>query len=217
MLTFAFLNTYMNPKLTDYLKRLLPAMDDLPPERMEILDQLVAYCTTKLQSAEELNLLFICTHNSRRSHFGQIWAQVAAHHYGFQSIKTFSGGTAITAFNERAVAALERSGMVILHPGGENPHYRVCYTDDADPIEAYSKKFDDQANPRQNFCAVMTCSGADADCPVVFGADGRVALLYTDPKGSDGTEVEAATYDERCLQIATELFYVWRQVKVKLA
>lgn len=207
----------MKPKLTQYIDQLLPAMDQLQPDRIDILDQLVTYCKTKLSSEEELNLLFICTHNSRRSHFSQIWAQVAAHYYGFENIKTFSGGTATTAFNERAVAALERTGMKIENPGGENPHYQLFYAGDADPIEAYSKKFDEAPNPKQNFCAVMTCSSADADCPVVFGADARVALLYVDPKESDGTAVESATYDERCLQIATELFYVWKKVKTELA
>lgn len=207
----------MKPKLTTYIEQLLPAIDDLKPDRIAILDQLVAYCTAKLQSGQELNLTFICTHNSRRSHFSQIWAQVAAHYYGFDAIKTFSGGTATTAFNERAVAALERAGMDIENPGGENPHYQVHYSDQAPSMEAYSKTFDEAPNPKANFCAIMTCSSADADCPVVLGADGRVALLYVDPKESDGTEAESATYDERCLQIATELFYVWREVKAELA
>ncbi len=207
----------MKKGLASYIQQLLPEVDHLPQNRMEILDQLVSYCTSKLQEKSELNLLFICTHNSRRSHFSQIWAQVAAYYYGFEHIKTFSGGTATTAFNERAVAALERTGMIIKNPGGENPHYEVRFAEKADPIVAYSKKFDDAPNPDKNFCAVMTCSSADADCPVVFGADDRVALLYVDPKESDGTAVESATYDERCLQIATELFYVWRQVKTELA
>lgn len=207
----------MKPKLTTYIEQLLPAIDDLQQERIDILDQLAEYCKTKLQSGQELNLTFICTHNSRRSHFSQIWAQVAAYYYGFPKINTFSGGTATTAFNERAVASLERAGMQIENPGGENPHYQVHYADDAAPLTAYSKVYDEAPNPQKNFCAVMTCSSADAGCPVVFGADGRVALLYVDPKETDGTEVEAATYDERCLQIATELFYVWRKVNAELA
>lgn len=206
----------MNPKLAHYIQQLLPAVDHISQERIEILDRLVAYCTAKLQSDQALNLTFICTHNSRRSHLSQIWAQVAAYYYGFPEISTFSGGTATTAFNERAVAALERAGMEITNPGGENPHYQVHYAEDATPLEAFSKVFDDAPNPQQNFCAVMTCSSADAGCPVVLGADGRVALLYVDPKESDGTDAESATYDERCLQIATELFYVWRQVKAEL-
>lgn len=206
----------MESKLSEYTNQLIPSIQILQPERVHILDQLVAYCSGKLKSKEELNLLFICTHNSRRSHFSQIWAQVAAHYYGFNQIKTYSGGTAATAFNERAVAALVRAGMKIENPGGKNPHYKVHFDEATPAIEAFSKKFDESPNPKQNFCAVMTCSSADADCPVVFGADGRVALLYVDPKASDGTDAEASTYDERCLQIATELFYVWHQVKQTL-
>ena len=206
----------MKSKLANYIQQLQPALDELLPSRIEILNELVKYCSTKLQSKEPLNLLFICTHNSRRSHFSQVWAQVAAHYYGFDQIHTYSGGTATTAFNERAVAALERAGMDIVNPGGENPHYRIKYADDAPEMEAYSKQFDESPNPNRNFCAVMTCSSADADCPIVHGADGRIPLLYVDPKESDGTAAESATYDERCLQIATELFYVWREVKARM-
>lgn len=180
--------------------------------RKKVLDELVAYCQGKLQSGVKPDLLFICTHNSRRSHFSQIWTEVAAYYYGFE-IDTYSGGTAVTAFNERAVAALSRAGLEMLNPGGENPRYLVQYSEQVSPITAFSKLYNDPYNPSKDFCAVMTCSSADADCPVVLGAESRIALLYVDPKESDGTTAEIATYDERCFQIATEMFYVWREVK----
>ncbi|MCB0818945.1 MAG: protein-tyrosine-phosphatase, partial [Flavobacteriales bacterium] len=69
----------------------------------------------------------------------------------------------------------------------------------------------DPANPQKGFCAVMTCSEADANCPIVRGALDRVSLPYVDPKEADDTPEEAARYDERCLQIATELWYVMQQ------
>ena len=62
----------------------------------------------------------------------------------------------------------------------------------------------------------MTCSEADEACPVIFGADVRVKLLYEDPKSADGTDYEVNTYDERCFQIATEMFHVMKQVFTKL-
>ena len=75
----------------------------------------------------------------------------------------------------------------------------------------WSKKYDDAPNPQQDFCAVMTCSEADKNCPIVFGALDRISLPYNDPKEADGTPEEAARYDERCLQIAAELWYVMQQ------
>lgn len=203
----------MRPKLAHYIDSVLPGMDRLSGDRVEILEELANYCLRKIKSGESLKLLFICTHNSRRSHFSQIWAQVAAHYYGFKGLTTFSGGTAVTAFNERAVAALERAGMEIHKPDGANPRYEVSFSVEAEPVLAFSKVYDDLVNPRDQFAAVMTCSSADAECPVVLGAEKRIALLYIDPKVSDGTPEEEETYDERCRQIATELFFVWRRVR----
>jgi hypothetical protein len=59
----------------------------------------------------------------------------------------------------------------------------------------------------------MTCSEADKNCPVVRGAAVRVALPYEDPKVADGTPAEAARYDERSRQIATEMFYLFSEVR----
>ena len=155
-------------------------------------------------------LTFICTHNSRRSHFGQVWAQVAAHHQGIDSlVTTYSGGTESTAFNDRAVAALRRAGLDI-HPAqiGENTKYAVHYAEGLEPLLCFSKKYDDASvNPTGGFAAVMTCSEADKGCPVVYGSAARFAIPYVDPKVSDGTPEERDTYDARCAQIAREMLY----------
>ena len=80
------------------------------------------------------------------------------------------------------------------------------------PVIAFSKVYDAPVNPSEGFVAVMTCTQADEDCPYIPGAALRVALPYDDPKASDGSTAEAATYDERCRQIATEMFYLFRSV-----
>ena len=45
------------------------------------------------------------------------------------------------------------------------------------------------------------------------GADRRFAIPYEDPKVADGTDAEAARYDERSLQIAAEMLYVLSRAK----
>ena len=159
----------------------------------------------------EVYLNFICTHNSRRSQFSQIWAQIAAQYFGIQA-RCFSGGVEITSFNERAVACLKRSGFNITSSEGENPRYAIFFAEDIKPIIAFSKLFNDPVNEAEQFAAVMTCSHADENCPFIPGAEKRVKLLYEDPKSADGTDYERTAYDERCFQIATEMFYVMKQV-----
>jgi len=136
----------------------------------------------------------------------------AAAYFGVDGVRTFSGGTEATAFNPRAVAAIERAGFVVESSGGNNPHYHVTFADSGPVLECFSKTYDHPCNPREGFAAVMTCSDADEACPVVFGAAMRSPIHYEDPKAADGTPEETSVYDARCLQIATEMLYLFSRV-----
>jgi len=190
---------------------------EIPDERRQQLTRIAAYVSDKRAKGETAKITFICTHNSRRSHMSQLWAAAAAAYYGVDRVETYSGGTEATAFNPRAIEALRRAGFRI--EGGEgaavegaNPRYQVHLSEGGPAIEAFSKKYSDAPNPSEGFAAVMTCSQADKACPTVFGAELRVGVAYDDPKVSDDTPDEAATYDGRARQIATEMFYVFSQV-----
>lgn len=181
-------------------------------ERKEVLQPLISYIQEKYDQGEPVNLNFICTHNSRRSQLSQVWAQTAADLYEINA-NCYSGGVEVTAFNERAVASLKRSGFRVTQKGEVNPKYFIFHSDDADPITAFSKIYDDNANPTSGFAAVMTCSHADENCPFIGGADVRLPVRYEDPKAFDDTPEEAAKYDERSMQIATEMCYIFSQIK----
>ncbi len=202
------------PKLQSYIEHLQPAVVSIPDSRKETLKRVSEYIRKKLDSGEAAKLNFICTHNSRRSHLAQIWTSVAAYHLGIDNIDTFSGGTEATALNPRAVAALERAGFQIetAGDGGLNPEYRVRFDVSEEPLICFSKTFDHRMNPEREFAAIMTCSDADENCPFVPGAEFRLPVTYRDPKESDGTDEEADVYDERCRQIAAEMFYIMREV-----
>jgi arsenate reductase len=186
----------------------------IPLERKEELKKISNYIQGRVTKHQQVSLTFICTHNSRRSHFAQIWAQTAAAYYGITNIYCYSGGTETTAFNANAVNALINVGFIIKPISqGANPHYEVRFTADGAAIDAYSKKYGDEPNPSKDFGAVLTCSQADASCPIVFGANGRFKVPYEDPKLSDGTNEQVKVYMERSLQIATEMLYVFSLVK----
>lgn len=198
-----------DPSLEKYIERAKSRFTEISDERKALLKKISKFIIQKQGKAE---LIFICTHNSRRSHFAQIWAQIAAWEAGLRDVRTYSGGTEATAFNPNAIAALERSGIKISRGTGENPKIGLKAGEGFESIVAFSKVYDDSANPSSGFLAAMTCSEADEGCPVVHGAESRVSLHYQDPKISDGTPEESSTYDERCLQIATEMFYIMSQI-----
>ncbi|MBO6585921.1 MAG: protein-tyrosine-phosphatase [Gracilimonas sp.] len=202
----------MYSKLKEYIQKLESGYDSIPEQRKENLKKLSAYIKTKTENDQVAKLNYICTHNSRRSHLAQIWTAAAAHYYRIDNIETYSGGTEATAFNTRAVAAIERAGFIVDNPGGGNPRYQITFSEEAASLTCFSKKFDDNVNPDTSFAAVMTCSDADKNCPFVPGTEFRIAVTYRDPKESDGTDKEKETYDERCFQIAKEMFYMMSKV-----
>ncbi|RAI85011.1 low molecular weight phosphatase family protein [Algoriphagus yeomjeoni] len=183
----------------------------LSAEREEMLSQLAEYILKKLQHGEKVALNFICTHNSRRSQLAQVWAQTAANYFDIPAL-CYSGGVEVTAFNERAVIALESSGFQISKEGSVNPTYSIYSSANSKPILTFSKTYDDKNNPQTGFAAIMTCDHADENCPFIPGADLRLPLRYLDPKAFDDTPVETEKYLERSLQIGAELFFAFSKV-----
>ena len=205
--------TKFNPVLASSISALVPTSRALPEDRKAELKRLAAWITDRRAAKQPVNLLFICTHNSRRSHIAQLWASVAAAYDGIDGIRTFSGGTEVSAFNPKAVAALQRAGFTIDGGGeGTNPHYKVTFAAGQTPMDLFSKKYSDPSNPQSDFAAVMTCAQADKSCPLVQGAALRVPLHYEDPKAADGTPEEAATYDARVKQLGSEMLYLFSLV-----
>ncbi len=202
-------------KLLATIDQLENSLDSIPNERRKLLLQFAEYISNKLKVGEKVNLTFICTHNSRRSHISQIWAQTAAEHYKIPNITCFSGGTEATAFNPRAVKAMETAGFKIeKKEESDNPIYLVYYSDEKDPVKCFSKVYSDKFNPQKNFAAIMTCSDADENCPVVFGADARFPIRYDDPKIFDGTELEETKYFERVEQIGAEMLFAFKSATI---
>jgi protein-tyrosine phosphatase/arsenate reductase len=203
----------MFPTIKNHCLQLTHGFDKIPDERKEILSQLSAYIKEQRQKNQALNLVYICTHNSRRSHLGQVWGAVAANFYGISGINTYSGGTEATAFNPNAIKALQTAGFEISQlTQGQNPRYLVSFGEDISTT-CFSKVYDDKENPSDNFVAIMTCSHAEENCPYIPGVDLRIGITYDDPKDFDGTPQQDEKYLERSNQLALENLYVFSQIE----
>ena len=182
-------------------------------ERKNALQPLIDYIQLKVSENNLANLNFICTHNSRRSHLSQVWAQTAAHFYNIKNVHCYSGGTEATALFPMAAKTLEQNGFEILTLSeGKNPVYAIKFSENEHPIIGFSKTFDDAFNPQSEFAAIMTCSQADAGCPFIPGAEKRFPVKYDDPKAFDNTPQQAEKYKERSNQIATEMLFVFSKI-----
>ena len=171
-------------------------VNSISNERKKILQPLIDFIQTKTDKNQEIRLNFICTHNSRRSHFSQVWA------------------TEATALFPMVTETLLNSGFHIQKTSEDkNPVYSIKYASNEHPIIGFSKKFDDDFNPISEFAAIMTCSQADEGCPIVSGAEQRFPITFEDPKAFDNSPQQAEKYKERSLQIATDLMHVFTQIK----
>lgn len=192
------------------------AIHHITEERKIILKPLVDFVQQKVHNNQEVRINFICTHNSRRSHLSQIWAQVAAVRFHIPQVQCYSGGTEETSLFPTVVETLSNQGFEAFKiADGLNAVYGIKYDDDSQPIIAFSKKYDSRFNPTMAFAAVMTCSQADVGCPFIVGAEKRIPITYEDPKSSDGTPDQQQIYAERSLQIAAEMFYVFSKINIQ--
>jgi len=208
--------TPVKTKIFDPIAQLIHKldMDTISKERREILQPLAQYIQSKTDTQEPIRINFICTHNSRRSHLSQVWAQTMAHYFNVRNVQCYSGGTESTALFPMIAETLKNTGFQIeTISEGKNPIYSIKYAENELPIIGFSKKLDDNFNPKSEFAAVMTCSQADGGCPFIAGAEKRIPITFEDPKAFDNTPLQAEKYRERSLQIATELFYVFSQIK----
>jgi arsenate reductase len=202
----------MFQKLTDYIERI--EVESIPAERKEVLNPFIEYLQKKINLGSNISLNFICTHNSRRSHLSQIWAQAMADYSRLNQVQCYSGGTVATTVYPMIVQVLEGAGFESVQLSHEdNPVSAVKYSSESHPIIAFSKTYDHPFNPSNGFAAIMTCSDADENCPFIPGTEKRIALNYEDPKAFDDSPNKEQKYEERSRQIATEMLYVFSNLK----
>lgn len=211
-ITAQTINMETSNKLQEYTAQLVAATSSIDQERKAMLDEAAAAIAEELRTNGTHATLFVCTHNSRRSHLADLWFRYASLYYGIQGLSSYSGGTEATAFNPRAIAAMQRAGFRVSYDeSAPNPVVQVSPL--TKPVwSVFSKVYTHADNPHSNFTAIMVCSDADHNCPIVSGATQRFAIPYNDPKHSDGTTDETSAYDQATLLIGTEMMYLAKTV-----
>ncbi len=216
------------PGLAEYFDGLARTADRIGEAHRVAGEALATWIAGNYRLGQALNVIVVCTGNSRRSILGSTMGNLAAASCGMPEVRFYSGGTEPTAFNPRTIAALRRIGVEVEPTGEEaprgepevaNPIYRVCWGAPGEPpMEAveFSKRYDDPTNPQQGFAALMVCDEADAGCPAVRGAALRLSMTLADPKEQDGTPEEAARYDERRDDLGRLMMWVMGQARRQL-
>lgn len=203
----------MLTKIQSICDQLVTEFDQIPDPRKTILEKIAAYIQGKTNEDQSISLVYVCTHNSRRSHFGQVWGKIAAEYFSIRQVQTYSAGTEATAMHPNTVNALRNTGFLIeTDLQGNNPHYSIKFDDIKDGLICFSKTIDDVSVPKTHFAAIMTCAEAEENCPFVPGAELRISTTYEDPKAFDGTPMQDEMYATRSLQIARDNLYIFSKI-----
>lgn len=206
------LNKAMYQKLLKTIDLLIN--QEISEDRKITLAPLVEFIQKRMDEQKDIAINFICTHNSRRSHLSQVWAQVASVYYDIPNVTCYSGGTEETAMFPQVVETLQKQGLLINKiSDAENPVYAIKYSENNHAIISFSKRYDSFFNPTSDYVAIMTCSQADGGCPFIAGADKRIPITFEDPKISDDTPEQGRVYNDRSLLIGAEMFYIFSQIK----
>lgn len=217
------------PAVAEHARLLTTGFDQIDEMHRLRSKELVDWIVDSFEPGRPLPVVFVCTGNSRRSILGATLGNIAAAYYGLSEIQCYSGGTKPSAFNRRTIATLREIGVKIVPTGRDvagdaaaenNPIYKVRWGDPVGewPLETveFSKRYDDEQNPRAGFAALIVCSEADTACPNVKGASVRISMPYVDPKLFDDSEFEARKYAERRDDIGRLMLAVMMQARLRL-
>ena len=203
----------LNSRILDSIE-LIKKSSSTHSSKKELL-KLIDYINNKINLDKEININFICTHNSRRSIFSQIWAKVFSDYYGLQKVRTFSGGTESTYVSQNVIKTLSSYGFIINKlDQKKNSNYEITYSSSKNKILIFSKKYDEISNPKKNFVAVTTCLSAKENCPFISGSEKIISLSYDDPKKYDKISEPIKMYLNISNQIATDMNFVFSNLKI---
>lgn len=175
----------------------------IKPERSKRLDQIAK----NIIKNNYPSILFVCTHNSRRSQFAEIWGNTINFIYN-KKIKIISAGTKKKAFNDRAINTIKEIGFDVKKIKNK---CHIKFSENYKSIVMFSKTINEIDN-NTPLISIMTCSDADKNCPVVPNALNRFLLSYEDPRLSDNSKIEKTKYLEACKTIGTEILYLFSKI-----
>ena len=204
-----------NDELTSYCRSLPDEFVNVPDSTGKNLREAGTYIIDQLNNGQLTSISFVCEHNSRKSHLGQIWTEMATLYYGIDNVKCYSGGTTPTHVNQRIIKALENTGFHISEKGiaGNGPKYHLGFGRPSQGFEIFSKRYDHPMNPDTNYMAISLCYNPEECCPISYGADQQLTIPYEDLQPFDNTPLETDMYDRQCRQIARDMFFMMDFVK----
>ena len=206
-----------SPDLMSYCQSLPHEFVNILNSTEMMLKKAGNYIISQLDNGRDASICFVCQHNSRKSHLGQIWTQMACLYYGINNVNCYSGGTTPTYVNSRIIKALNNTGFRISRNDDiiDRPKYYLNFGNPSIDFELFSKRYDHQMNTNANYIAISLCNNPEECCPITYGADEQLIIPYDDLQKYDNSSLESVKYDEQCRRIARDMFCMMKFVNSK--
>ena len=197
MLKFVKICNYMNKKFDEFFYRL----NNFSPE-IKQKDRLELIANELNKKIKETNVLvFLCTHNSRRSQICEVWGSIFSLIYK-KEILINSAGTIKTSVHKEIFNVLKKCGVSV------NENEEIAFKNLL--IKLKSKTLD-QIDAKK-FIAIMTCSDAEKSCPIDSRSVKNINMFFKDPKVYDNTKYMEEEYLKTNSNIAEELNYIFKRI-----
>jgi len=203
------------PEILDYCRNLELLSGGIKKERKTKLAVLAAQIKQLKRELSPVEIMVVCTHNSRRSHMGELWLRVGIDYYGLSNLRIHSAGTERSAINIRTIRSFQAIGLLVEKSMNkeENPNYKINWRTDEKSYTGYSKEIGSEELPTNGIVSILVCEDAAENCPFIVGSKLRINLPYEDPKRYDDTLEERTKYLERNLEIGSEMFYLLSELE----
>lgn len=178
-------------------------------KRLKILDQLMVYLKELVAKKLELNVIFVCTHNSRRSQFAQFWLDTFLHNFGIENYNIFSAGTVETEVHKNVISVIEHYGFTVTKDSEiNNKKYKIALGKGYE-INLFSKEITSVLEAGLgSFVLIFVCDSAYENCPFVIENQKHFSLTFEDP-GRYDEDLNALEYYQKCAyKIAAEMHYL---------
>tara|TARA_Y100001949_G_C15986510_1_gene330879 strand:+ start:2001 stop:2567 length:567 start_codon:yes stop_codon:yes gene_type:complete len=187
----------MDPVFNKFFSRI----DSFNPnqKRKKRLDNIASVINENLNKTR--SIVFLCTHNSRRSQICEVWGKVFAEIYR-KKININSAGAFKTVVHSQVYESIVKCGLVV------DNKKEIFF--DKKKFKLNSKTIDSLT--MKNFIAVMTCSNAEKSCPNDPRSIRNIKMFFNDPRIYDETDKMSREYLNTTIYIAEELNYIFKNI-----
>ena len=168
-------------------------------KRKKRLDNIASVINENLNKTR--SIVFLCTHNSRRSQICEVWGKVFAEIYR-KKININSAGAFKTVVHSQVYESIVKCGLIV------NNKKEIFF--DKKKFKLNSKTTD--SITMKNFIAVMTCSDAEKSCPHDPKSIRNIKMFFNDPRIYDETDKMSREYLKTTTYIAEELNYIFKNI-----